>query len=150
MKKHPAPIAKFLSGNTQKLAPLISEAKRLTQIKIILNQALDHELAKHIQVSRLENNQLRLIVDSPAWATRLRYKQTEIINRFQNYAITKIITSIHIKINPETTFQPKTKNKKNTISLSAESAHQMLDEIEAISDSGLKDALIRITRHAKK
>lgn len=121
----------------------------MTQIKIILNQSLDHELAKHIQVSRLENNQLRLIVDSPAWATRLRYKQEEIINRFQNYAITKIINSIHIKISPAEAPKIKTKQAKNTIALSPESASQMLDEIDAISDSGLKDALIRITRHAK-
>ena len=149
MKKSPAPIAKFLNGKTKKLAPLISEAKRLTKINIILNQSLDHELAKHIQVSRLENNQLRLIVDSPAWATRLRYKQEEIINRFQNYAITKIINSIHIKISPATKPKIKTKVLKNPIALSNESAKQMLDEIEAIPDSELRDALLRITRHAK-
>ena len=148
MKKYPAPIANFLNGKTKKLAPLISEAKRLTKINIILNQSLDHELAKHIQVSRLENNQLRLIVDSPAWATRLRYKQDEIINRFQNYAITKIINSIHIKIAPPT-IQKEIKQVKNTISLSTESANQMLEEIDAISDTDLKDALTRITRHAK-
>ena len=149
MKKHPAPIAKFLSGRTKKLTPLISEAKRLTQINIILNQALDHELAKHIQVSHLENTQLRLIVDSPAWATRLRYKQSEIINRFQNYAITKIIKSIHIKVRPANIVQNKTKVKKNPIAISTKSADLMRDEIKAISDPDLKDALMRITRHAK-
>lgn len=149
MKKHPAPIAKFLSSKAKNISPLISEAKRLMQIKIILNQSLDHELAKHIQVSRLENNQLRLIVDSPAWATRLRYKQTEIINSFQNYAISKIVKSIHIKISPDTVTLQKNKPKSNNIALSKNSADQMLEEIEAISDSKLKDALIRITRHAK-
>ena len=130
------------------MAPLISEAKRLAKIDIILNQSLDYELAKHIQVSRLENNQLRLIVDSPAWATRLRYKQEEIINRFQNYAITKIINSIYIKIAPAVTHK-EIKRVKNTIALSNESAKLMLDEIDTISDTDLKDALIRITRHAK-
>ncbi|MDH5256596.1 MAG: DUF721 domain-containing protein [Gammaproteobacteria bacterium] len=149
MKKQPTPIAKFLSGRAKNIAPLIAEAKRLTQIKIILNQSLDHELTKHLQVSRLENNQLRLIVDSPAWATRLRYKQSEIINRFQNYAITKVIKSIHIKISPATVANNKTKTKTNPISLSTKSAGQMLDEIEAITDSNLKEALIRITKHAK-
>ena len=149
MKKRLAPIAKFLSTKTQKLSPLISEAKRITQIKIILNQSLDNELAKHVQVSRVENKQLRLIVDSPAWATRLRYKQQEIINSFQNYAISKTITSIHIKINPTKLDQIKIKTKKNSIALSTDSAKQMKDEIEAISDTELKDALLRITRHAK-
>jgi len=149
VKKRLAPIAKFLSTKTQKLSPLISEAKRITQIKIILNQSLDNELAKHVQVSRVENKQLRLIVDSPAWATRLRYKQQEIINSFQNYAISKTITSIHIKINPTKLDQIKIKTKKNSIALSTDSAKQMKDEIEAISDTELKDALLRITRHAK-
>jgi len=127
LKKNPAPIANFLNGNTKKLAPLISEAKRLTKINIILNQSLDHEMAKHIQVSRIENNQLRLIVDSTAWATRLRYKQEEIINRFQNYAITRIINSLHIKISPPT-IQKEIKQIKNTISLSTESASKRLEE----------------------
>ncbi|MDH3325796.1 MAG: DUF721 domain-containing protein [Gammaproteobacteria bacterium] len=149
MKKHPAPLAKFLSSKSKNMAPLIAEAKRLMQIKIILNQSLDHELSKHIQVSRLENNQLRLMVDSPAWATRLRYKQADIINCFQNYAISKIVKSIHIKISPDDVAQKKNKPKINNISLSVESADQMLEEIEAISDSSLKDALTRITRHAK-
>jgi len=149
VKKYPAPIAKFLSGKTKKLAPLISEAKRLTQINIILNQSLDHELAKHIRVSRLENSQLRLIIDSPAWATRLRYKQSEIITRFQQHTTTKVIKTIHIKISPTTTAKI-TKPKVNNIELSHKSANQMLDEIEAISDPGLREALTRITRHAKK
>ncbi len=121
----------------------------MTQIKIILNQALDHEISKHVEVSHLQGNQLRLIVDSPAWATRLRYKQTEIINRFQNYAITKVIKFIHIKISPSITPKNKRKVKTNTIALSPQSANRMLKEIEAIPDSDLKQALIRITRHAK-
>ncbi len=149
MKKRPTPIAKLLSGNTKKLAPLLSEAKRLTQINIILNQSLDHELAKHVRVSRLENNQLRLVIDSPAWATRLRYKQEEILNRFQSYAVTKVISSLYIKISPVVIDHKKTKIAKNSITLSTESANQMLEEIKAISDPELKDALIRITRHAK-
>lgn len=149
MKKYPAPITKFLSAKSTKLAPLISEAKRLTQINIILNQSLDHESAKHIQVSHVQKNQLRLVVDSPVWATRLRYKQEEIINRFQNYAITKMIRSIYIKISPAIHTGTTVNKTKNTIHLTTESASQMQIEIEAISDPELKNALLRITRHAK-
>lgn len=149
MKKYPAPIAKFLSSKATKLSPLISQAKRITQINIILNQSLDYEIAKHVQVSNIHNNQLRLIVDSAAWATRLRYKQSEIINRFKNFAITKSINAIHIKISPSNNPVSEKPKRHNNIKLSKSSAELMAREIEVIDDENLKNALIRITRHAK-
>ncbi len=149
MKKNPVQIAKLLTVKSKQVNAVISEAKRLTEIKIIISQSLDQQLADHFEVAKACNGQLLLLVDSPVWATRIRYMQSEIINRLKNYGITKNIYNISIKVRPIEYSRQQTKNNNSPLSISKESAKRMLDEINSIADPELKSALLRITKHAK-
>jgi len=149
MKKNPVQIAKLLTVKNKQVNPVISEAKRLTEIKIVVSQSLDQQIADHLEVASSRNGQLTLLVNSPVWATRIRYMQEEIIERLKRYPLTKSIHNILIKVRPVSAPQEHKKCKKSPISISQESARQMIDEIDTISDPNLKSALLRITKHAK-
>lgn len=148
MKKRPVRVAKLLTLKSKRANPIISVAKRLIKIKIIISQSLDQQLAEHIEVAKVHNGTLLLIVDSPVWATRIRYMQDEIINGLKNYAITKSIYNVSIKVRPAPSTPRKKERPKSPASISQESARLMVEEINSISDPELKLALLRITKHA--
>jgi len=149
MKKNPVQIAKLLTLKNKQVNPVISEAKRLTEIKIIISQSLDQQLADHFEVAKARDGQLLLLVDSPVWATRIRYMQNEIINRLKNYGITKNIHNLSIKVRPIEFSRQQNKGNTSPLSISKKSAKRMLDDINSIADPELKLALLRITKHAK-
>ena len=149
MSKNPVPVATLLSPRGKQLNPLIIEAKRLTQIKILLNQSLDYQIAEHIEVCKVEKNLLILLTDSPVWATRLRYMQQQIIGRLHQYALTKNISKISIKVRPLNLKNQKPKQASRHMALSKSAADQILEETQGISDPKLKAAFERIAKHAK-
>ena len=149
VKKKPQLIANLLGSRNTKTKSILLEAKFISQINLIVNQLLDHQLGEHVYASSIDKGQLTLIVDSPVWATRLRYLHSEIINGLSKFTISKNINRIDVKVRPME-FRPKPKKiTKRKMSISLESASQMQQEIDAISDSSLKDSLRRILRHAK-
>ena len=149
MKKKPQLIANLLGSRNAKTKSILLEAKFISQINMIVKQLLDHQLGEHVYASSINNGQLTLIVDSPAWATRLRYIQNEIINGLSKFTICKNINRISVKVRPME-FRPKQKKTiKRKMTISRASASQMQQELESIPDSSLKDSLKRILRHAK-
>lgn len=149
MKKKPQLVGNLLGIKDSKTKSLIVEAKQISQINLIVNQLLGHQLGEHVYASTTNNDQLTLVVDSPVWATRLRYIQNEIINGLKKFTISKNINRIIVKVRPME-FRPKAKNTvKRKMSISLSSASQMEEELESISDDSLKKSLKRILRHAK-
>ena len=146
MTKKPLLVAKLLGSKTNFI---IAEAKRLSQISIIVNQSLDYQIAKHVYVSTANNGLLTLVVDSPVWATRLRYLHQPIISSLQNYSMTKSITQIKIKVRPLEYRTTKKTAQRKKLSLSRASAERMQEEIKAISDPTLQNTLKKLIRHAK-
>jgi len=149
VKKKPLLVGNLLGIKDSKTKSIIAKAKQISQVNLIVNQLLDHQLSEHVYASSTNNNQLTLVVDSPVWATRLRYIQNEIINGLKKFTISKNINRIVIKVRPME-FRPK-QNKpiKRQMTISASSASQMQEELESISDTSLKKSLKRILRHAK-
>ena len=150
MNNKPLLVANLLGSKASRSKALIAEAKRLSQINIVLNQSLDQQLAEHIYVSTLVNGLLTLVVDSPAWATRLRYMQPTIIADMKKYAISSEINQIKIKVRPADHIKAKKAPRaKRELTISHESAEIMQESLNAISDPGLKASLSKIIRHAK-
>jgi len=149
VKKKPLLVGNLLGIKDSKTKSIIAEAKQISQINLIVSQLLDHQLSEHVYASSTNNKQLTLVVDSPVWATRLRYIQNEIINGLKKFTISKNINRIVVKVRPME-FRPKPKKSvKRKMTISASSASQMQEELEAISDASLKKSLKRILRHAK-
>ncbi|HFE37752.1 MAG TPA: DUF721 domain-containing protein [Gammaproteobacteria bacterium] len=149
MKHKPQPLAKLLTLKASKSNSLITEAKRLSQIGIIINQALDFQLAEHTYVSAATDSLLTLVADSPVWATRLRYMHDAMIKTLKNYSLTKNITHIKVKVRPlALRSKPKT-TRRSPPTLSKTAAKRFQEEIKAISDPALRNSLKKILAHAK-
>lgn len=150
MKKKPLLVASLLGAKASRPQALIAEAKRLSQIKIALNQSLDHSLAEHVYVATFKHGLLTLIIDSPAWATRLRYMQPTIIADMKKYAISSEIAQLKIKVRPADHIKAKKAPRpKHKLTISPASAEIMHEALNAISDPSLKASLAKIIRHAK-
>lgn len=144
-------MVQFLSAQDKGLNRLISQAKVLTQIKIIINQVVDYQIAEHVEVSKIQPGILTLICDSAVWSTRLRYMEPQILKKLQQYSMTQKLRKIEIKVRPSSNATPEqqsTKSKRR-IELSQSAAKQILTDSKAISDPKLKDAIKKLARHAK-
>lgn len=65
--------------NEQINPAFISQAKKLTQIKRLLDQILPVDCHIHYQVANIRQQILMLITDSPVWTTRLRQLSPKIL-----------------------------------------------------------------------
>lgn len=149
MTKKPQLVGNLLGIKNAKTKSIIAKAKHISQINLIVNQLLGHQLGEHVYASSTNDDQLTLVVDSPVWATRLRYIQSEIINGLKKFTISKNIDRILIKVRPVEFQQTPKKIVKRKMTISLSSASQMQEELDSISDASLKDSLKRILRHAK-
>jgi len=147
--KKPQLVGNLLGIKNAKTKSIIAKAKHISQINLIVNQLLGHQLGEHVYASSTNDDQLTLVVDSPVWATRLRYIQSEIINGLKKFTISKNIDRILIKVRPVEFQQTPKKIVKRKMTISLSSASQMQEELDSISDASLKDSLKRILRHAK-
>lgn len=69
----------FQSVMNSALQPLQSRIELHQRIHLCLSKILPSALLRHTRVSCVEEDQLILICDTPAWASDLRYRQSEIL-----------------------------------------------------------------------
>ncbi len=149
MAKKLTSMVNLLSGKDRQLNLLISQAKLLTQIGIIINQVINYQIAEHTEVVKIHNGQLTLICDSAVWATRLRYMEPQIIKKLTQFSITRQISKLEIKVRPLAFTAKKSEPLKRRAHLSQNAAEQMLQEAKAINDPQLQAAIQKLARHAK-
>jgi len=150
VSKKPEPMYKLLSNQDQGLNRLISQARILTDVKIIINQVIDYQIAEHTDVAKIQGGLLTLICDSSVWATRLRYMEPQIIKKLHQFSMLKKLQKIEIKVRPSTFKPPEQQEKpKRRAELSQNAANKIVNDSEAISDPALQNALKKLARHAK-
>ena len=65
------------------LGRLGRQAEHLAQATRVLREHLDSPLADHASVAAIRASTLVVVVDSPVWATRLRYQSAEILDHLR-------------------------------------------------------------------
>jgi hypothetical protein len=118
----------------------------------LLNQAildcLPTELIAHVEVAGLEGTKLTLTTQSPAWASKLRYRTDEIASRLS--AKTGLpISSVKLLVRPVTVSKPIA-NKRKKPYLSRDSAQQLKALANLTEDSPLKKALARLSSRTRQ
>lgn len=59
---------------------LLKKAEQIHAVNLTLSAELDSSLAPHCRAVNLRGSMLVLAVDSPAWATRLRFQTSELLS----------------------------------------------------------------------
>ena len=150
MSKKPRTLVQFLAGQDQGLTRLFAQAKLLTQIKTIINQVVDYQIAQQLEVAKIQNKTLTVLCESPVWATRLRYMEPQIIEKLQQYSDTRQVQKLQIKVRPNSTSEIPDTSPKRRATMSQDAADQIREYSEAISDPKLQEALKKLAGRAKK
>lgn len=135
-----------LLASSPDLKRLRQEAQENESLLHLVKSRLPDPLCDHCIAASLDGATLQLMVDSPAWNTRLRYLQGNLIQALAQADLAirglKVITR---GLNPpaETAREPRTAQ-----SLCMENAALIRQTAASIRDEGLRQALERIARHS--
>lgn len=141
----PRPLYKLLQGERTRLADLVTTTRRLRQLNQHLSAVLDVPLTDHCQVARYDTEQLIIQVDSPVWASRLRYYIPTLLQELkQNIPDLQGLKSIKMHVAPAAPAPVEKSPEKREITPAASQNIQAM--AETIDDPALREALQRLGR----
>ena len=143
------PLYKVLLGKKGEVEHLVTQTRELKQLTRLLQAELDPSLAPHCHIARLTPPQLTIVVDSPAWSTRLRFQSTSLLRQLaKKHHVFHGVTNVEIKIYPARLQRRAPPSVPRHISPAA--AALITDMANSIDDSGLKQALLRLASRSNK
>lgn len=99
MGSTPQSIQSLLHIAAPEMADILGRARFLARIRAALLEILPATTAPHLQVAAYEDYQLRLHVANAAWATRLRYMETQLARALAQRMRLQV-DGIRIKVRP--------------------------------------------------
>lgn len=134
-----------LLGHAEPLRRLSAALARQRALLAAVADVLPAELAAHCVSATLDGAELRLLVDSPAWATRLRYLGNDLRRTLRSRWR---IDSVTVQVEPAR--QPPAGRPARKVVLSAAAADAIAGAASAIEDTALRQALLRLSRHGRR
>ena len=143
------PLYKFLLGKKGEVAHLVTQGRELQRLTRLLQNELDSSLAPHCRVGQFAPPRLTIVVDSPAWSTRLRFQSTGLIRQLQKkYKEFQDVSNIEVKIYPARLQRRAPPSTPRQISPAA--AKDITQMANSIDNPNLKQALLRLASRANK
>lgn len=147
------------SINEQINPKFVIQAKKLAQFNRLLQEILPAECRAHVRVANIRQQSLMLITDSPVWTTRLRQLSPQILQFIQEH-VTGAQTIHHVQIGtrypvakpPVSRSSQKTSgpnSESNRRAISSKTARLLSQSADNIKHHALKNALLRLARHAE-
>lgn len=141
----PRPLYKLLQGEKNQLADLVTTTRQLRRLNQSLLSVLDQPLTDHCRIARYHSEQLVIQVDSPVWASRLRYYVPTLLQELkQNIPDLQGLKSIKIHVAPAT--PPPVEKPPAQREISPAASQDIHAMAEAIEDPALRAALQRLGR----
>ena len=131
----------ILKGSNNILHSLYAQSQELRTIQQIVDDVLDVE----VSVASLKDNELTLLTGKATQATRIRYRQRNIISALRRRSLE--VSSLKIKVQPS--FTTKISEKSDRY-LTPQIASQLQQTASYIDDQSLKDALIRLSQRTRE
>ncbi len=140
-------LHKLLKNNALIANSITETLYALQNIEIFLQDHVQQTLLQHIKPLNISGKTLVLMVDSPAWKSRLRFLLPDLEKKLQQHTGGKI-NHISIKIIPATDRQKrKTVGHNNArIPLSTNSQAIITSLADTLDDSRLKASLLRLSQ----
>ncbi len=129
------------------LSRLVQRAKLLRSIALAIREFLPGSLANHCQPGNISDYTLSIYVNSPAWATRLRFFSPELIKFLQTRFRAVDIRHIRIAVKPGSVEQSALDSELH-YSISQENAQVLLQAAATAHSPRLSAALRRLAKHA--
>ncbi len=145
--RSPTTFRSLSQASPPALSRLMQRARQLHNIALTIKEFLPKSLAEHCQPGNIDNDTLFVHVNSPAWATKLRYFTPELIKYLQNHPQTKGIRHICITVRPAIS-KPAAVDIKPKRLLSQENAALLRHAATTADSPRLSAALRRLAQHA--
>ncbi len=142
--KYPLKINNIKGGN--KYSCLLSKARSLMDLDIIVHELLPAPLNDHCRVLTIRDKNLVLAADSPVWAARLRFHTHQLLQQLSRHRAVKLST-VRIRVRPPDR-QAVPDRRQPPRRMVASSSTALKQTAQGISDPELKTALLRLaSRH---
>ncbi|OOG37760.1 DUF721 domain-containing protein [Rhodanobacter sp. C05] len=149
--QHAAPVLSRRTGNGPKslaecgsFATLAKRAGALEALDRALRQTLPSPLREQVRFADLRNDRLVFLASSPAWASRLRLMQTQILATAR--AIGTCASSVTVKVAPQ---PPVTTEPDRSKPLSPAAATHLRAAAASISDPELRVLFLELASLAE-
>lgn len=126
-------------------ATLAKRAGVLEALDRALRQTLPSPLREQVRFANLRNDRLVFLASSPAWATRLRLMQTQILAAA--HAIGTSASSVTVKVVPQ---PPAVIEPERSKPLSATAAAHLQATAASLSDPKLRELFLELASLAEK
>ena len=91
-------VGTILNNPSSHLARLLASVHLLQELDQIIADKLPANIGDHCKAANIKDNQIVIIADSSAWATRLRYQGPQLLKNLRQIPKFAHINDIHIKI----------------------------------------------------
>lgn len=84
--KQPAKVSELstlISEPSGQIKSLMEQLSKINSLNKLLSHKLNVKLSQHYRVVNLQNNNLIIAADSPAWANKLRFQTPELLSSFR-------------------------------------------------------------------
>lgn len=132
----------ILSGGNHILQSLVHQSRDLLSIEAIVSRYVDDPF----KVASYQHQTLVLVIPSSAIATRIRYRQRNIMASLKRTGLP--VDTLKIKVRPDFATEPEEARISRTLSTS--SARHIAQTAKYIEDEPLRKALIRLSERSKK
>ncbi len=140
-------MASVLGSSHGPLARAIRRARQLDTLNNLFNQLVGKPLRQHCQVANLRQQTLIVHVDSPAWATRLRYQQSRLLTQLRALEQYSQITELKIQVKP--VFSKRAPARRPALPGQA-AREQASRQLAQVRDPQLRGRLARLLATASK
>jgi hypothetical protein len=147
-KRSPLPINRILTDRSAAVERLFRNVEFLNSINTLIREGASSKLAAHCSAAGIRDRQLVILVDSPAWATRLHFEQNAIMQRVRQQPDLNSLTGIQIKVRPTDT--PPVNIVRKIEPLSAHTTADLRACADKINDPSLANALRRLAEHGSR
>ncbi|WP_275097468.1 DciA family protein [Sedimenticola hydrogenitrophicus] len=145
MNKRPRLIKDFLQ-HTHTLHGLLEQSKAQLLLLQRVRSLIPSPLDSHCTAAVQKGTQLVLYVDSSTWASRLRFTTRDLARRLNDTGIATERITVRVLV----TSAPAKRKPVRIRQLSPENASLINQTAAGIEDPELRQALIRLGRHADK
>lgn len=143
------PVSRLLTTSTGNLQSVLERAHYLQSLTRVLQNSLDPAFAQHITVSNLRHDTAIVAADTPAWLSKIRYLAPSILAVLREQPGLATLRKVQFKVQPANDGHSLPQESRRAI-LSQDSSKILESAASGISDPDLANALLRLSRQAKK
>jgi|TARA_B100000315_G_scaffold5905_1_gene5927 hypothetical protein len=135
----------LMSDPDSALHTLFKQTQTLQRLQQLVYRYLPLSTQPHIRVATYREGVLHLLTDSAHWITRLRYQESELIEKLASHQSFQDLGRIRLTVKP---WYAPTDNQRPATPISAHNAKQMAAVAKYIEDKPLRKALIKLSHNS--